>query len=67
MFKNIISGVMFLVSGLAGIYGFVIMQSAKSALHEQEALILFLIATVALGFCGVLNTPMPKEEKVVEE
>jgi hypothetical protein len=41
--------------GLSAFYGFMVLAQAKSAVHEIEAGLGFLIATVAIGCAGIID------------
>jgi|GEM_PF-1999937 len=47
--------VLFLLSLVTGFFGFVLLMIAKTALHEIQAFILFLIAAVLLSGAGVVD------------
>lgn len=49
-------GVLLLLwGGFAGLYGFLMLSDAKSAIHEIEAGLAFLIATVAIGSAAIID------------
>ncbi len=45
---------LFIWAGLAAGYGVIVLDSAKSAVHEIQAGIAFLIATVSIGSCFII-------------
>ena len=40
---------------LAGLYGLLVLANAASAIHEIEAGVAFIIATVSVGLAGVIE------------
>ena len=59
-------GVLLLLwGGFAAFYGFMVLAGAKSAIHEIEAGLAFLIATVAIGSAAILDQ-LRKNAKALE-
>ena len=47
---------LFIVAILAFLFGLGVMVGSKSAVHEIEAMILFLISTVSMGCAGIIES-----------
>jgi hypothetical protein len=57
-------GIVLLIWGvLAAVYGLIVLGAAKSAVHEIEAGLGFLIATVAFGCAGIIDAVNRMREK----
>ena len=46
---------LFLLSIVAGVFGFILLAAAKSAIHEIQAFMLFLIAAVTFSGAGIID------------
>jgi hypothetical protein len=47
--------VLFVLSAIAGLYGFLVLAVAKSAVHEIEAFVMFTVAAVLLSGAGIVD------------
>ena len=50
---------------ISGLYGLLVLSQAKSAVHEIEVGVAFLIATFSLGLAGVIEAVSEAEERLV--
>jgi hypothetical protein len=49
---------------IAILYGVLVLSQAKSAIHEIEAGVAFVIATLSLGFAGVMSIMIETDDDV---